>query len=495
MCIDLKSFYASVECVMRNLDPLTTNLVVCDESRTEKTICLAVTPSLKSYGLSGRSRLYEVIQKVNEINNERKKKLKEKRFKYKSYDNNEIIDNLDVELDFIKAPPRMNYYMKYSANIFNIYLKYISKEDIFSYSIDEVFCDITPYLNYYKCTPRSLATKILNDVYNSTGITATCGIGTNMYLAKIAMDIVAKHSEPDKNGARIAELDEMSYRKLLWDHTPITDFWRVGVGYKNKLEIHKLYTMGDIAKCSIENEELLYKLFGVNAELLIDHAWGYEVATIKDVKSYKPRSTSLSTGQVLSEPYDYKKTLLIVKEMTELLALDLVRKKVVTDKLTLTIGYDVENLKNPNIKKYYHGEIVMDHYGRFIPKHSHGTVNLDRKTSSTKLIMEGIVKLYKDIINEKLLVRRINICACNLVNETEGKKEKVYKQFDLFSDSFLIEEENKKSRVDEEYENSLQKVMIKIKDKYGKNSILKGMNLEEGATTIIRNTQVGGHKG
>ena len=494
MCIDLKSFYASVECVERSLDPLTTNLVVCDESRTEKTICLAVSPSLKSYDISGRARLFEVISRVNEINNIRKKKIKNKKFIKKSYDNNEVINNDMVELDFIRAVPRMNLYMKYSSKIYNIYLKYISEEDLFAYSIDEVFFDITNYLNYYKLNPSELATKILKDVYETTHITATCGIGTNLYLAKVAMDIVAKHSEPNEDGVRIASLDEMSYRKLLWGHTPITDFWRVGNGYKNKLEEHKLYTMGDIALCSVQNEELLYKLFGINAELLIDHAWGYEVVNIKDVKSYKPQNKSLSMGQVLHTPYDYEKTKLIVKEMTELLSLELVEKKVLTDKLVLTIGYDIENLISPTIKKNYHGKIVMDHYGRFIPYPSHGTINLEKKTSSTKIIMKNVLRLFDESIEEKLLVRRINISACNLSLESDINSQVIYKQFDLFSDAYKIEEEKLKEKIDEKYEKSLQIAMLNIKKKYGKNSILKAMNLEEGATTIDRNQEIGGHK-
>ncbi len=492
MCIDLKSFYASVECVERSLDPLTTNLVVCDESRTSKTICLAVSPSLKSYDISGRARLFEVISRVNEINKERSKKCK---LTFSSYDNNEVINNNNAKLDFIRATPRMSLYIKYSRKIFDVYLKYFSENDMFSYSIDEVFFDITNYLNYYKLSPKSLATKILKDVYEETHITATCGIGTNLYLAKVAMDIVAKHMKPDENGVRISELDEMSYRRVLWNHTPITDFWRIGPGYKNKLLEHKLYTMGDIALCSVNNEDLLYKLFGINAELLIDHAWGYEIVTIKDIKSYKPQSSSLSSSQVLYSPYDYKKALLIVKEMTELLVLDLVEKKLITDKLTLTIGYDVENLTKPNIRNNYHGKIVMDHYGRFIPAHSHGTINLERKTASTTIIMKNMVELYNKIVNEHLLIRRIGICACNLTNDILSNKQKIYKQFDLFSDSNIYEVEKNREKENEIVEKKLQLALIDIKKKYGKNSVLKAMNLESGATTIQRNLQIGGHKG
>lgn len=495
MCIDLKSFYASVECVERKLNPLTTNLVVADESRTEKTICLAVSPSLKSYGIGGRARLFEVISKVKDINNERLSKIKSHKFSGKSFDNEVLKREESLELDFIKAVPRMSYYMKYSTRIYNIYLKYLSRDDIFSYSIDEVFCDITEYLKYYNKTPFELATMIISNVYKSTGITATCGIGTNMYLAKVAMDIVAKHIEPDENGVRIACLDEMSYRKKLWTHTPITDFWRVGSGYRRSLEEHKLYTMGDIARCSIENEELLYKLFGVNAELLIDHAWGYEPCTLKSVKMYKPRSNSLSTSQVLHEPYDTIKTRLIVKEMTELLVLDLVEKHLITDQIVLTIGYDVSNLTDPNIKKHYHGEVVMDHYNRFIPKHSHGTVRLEKKTSSTRIIMSAIIKLYNEIIKEKLLVRRVSICVSNLISDSEEDKQVIHKQFDLFSDSNIIEENNLKAKKEREDEKKLQAVMVNLKRKYGKNSILKAMNLESGATTIQRNMEIGGHRG
>ena len=491
MCIDLKSFYASVECAIRNLDPLTTNLVVCDESRTEKTICLAVSPSLKSYGINGRARLFEVNSIVNKLNNIKLSKIKNKKLVTKSYDNTIVTSNENVLIDFIKAKPRMLLYMKYSTKIYNIYLKYISEEDMFAYSIDEVFFDITNYLNYYKLSKEELASKILKDVYEQTHITATCGLGTNLYLAKVAMDIVAKKMAPNENGVRIAYLDEISYRKKLWNHKPLTDFWRIGNGYKNKLEQHSLYTMGDIARCSIENEDLLYKLFGINAELLIDHAWGKEIVSVKDAKSYKPKNKSLSSSQVLYSPYDYNKARLIVKEMTELLTLELVEKKLISDKFVLTINYDVENLLNPNIRKNYHGMVVMDHYGRFIPAHSHGTINLEKKTSSTKIIMNSVLKLYDEIINEKLLVRRINITACDISSSNE--KTTVYKQFDLFSDVLKEEEIDRKNKIDEEKEKKLQLTMINIKNKYGKNAILKAMNLESGATTIQRNSQIGGH--
>ena len=487
--IDLKSFYASVECRERNLDPNTTNLVVADESRTSKTICLAVSPSLKKYGIPGRVRLYEVIQKVNQINFERRRKIGGNKFIGKSYDEIELRKDPKLELDYIIAEPRMSFYMRYSTKIYNIYLKYFSEEDIYVYSVDEIFCDITNYLKMYKTNARELVTKVIQDVYETTGITATAGIGTNLYLCKIAMDIVAKHVKPDKNGVRIAGLDEMTYRKYLWTHTPITDFWRVGKGYQKRLEKNGIYTMGDVAKTSIKNEELLYKLFGVNAELLIDHSWGYEPCTIKDIKKYKPESNSLSSGQVLHCPYNAEKTKLIVKEMTELLALELVEKKLVTDQLVLTIGYDVENLKNDEIRKLYKGEITEDRYGRKVPKHAHGTINLEKKTASTKKLMEAVEKLYDRIINDKLLTRRINLTANKVVKE--GKKQAEFEQMDLFANYNEI----KQKEIKDEKEKNLQYVMIDIKKKYGKNAILKGMNLVEGGTTIERNGQVGGHKG
>ncbi len=490
IAIDLKSFYASVECKERGLNPITTNLVVADSSRTEKTICLAVSPSLKSYGISGRARLFEVIQKVKEINIERKRKAPKHTFISKSYDIIELKSNPQLQLDYIIAPPRMSYYMKYSTNIYNIYLKYFSAEDIYVYSIDEVFCDITKYLRYYKMSARELVTKVIQDVYKTTGITATAGIGTNLYLCKIAMDIVAKHVKPDKNGVRIAGLDEMSYRKYLWNHRPLTDFWRVGKGYAKKLEAHRIYTMGDIARTSVENEELLYKLFGINAELLIDHAWGWEPCTIESIKSYKPLSNSISSGQVLHCPYDYEKTKLIIKEMTELLTLELVEKKLVTSQIVLTIGYDIDNLKNEIIGEKYNGEITIDRYGRKVPKHAHGTINLEHKTSSTKLIMDAVIKLYERIINKKLLIRRINITANNVVDESFLEDEQFYEQVDLFTNY----EELNKEKEKEKREKDIQNVMINIKRKYGKNAILKGMNFEEGGTTIERNGQIGGHK-
>ena len=489
--IDLKSFYASVECQERGLNPITTNLVVADSSRTEKTICLAVSPSLKAYGIPGRARLFEVVQKVKEVNIDRKRKAPNQTFTGSSYDDIALKKNPDLELSYIVAPPRMSHYMKCSTNIYNVYLKWFSPEDIYVYSIDEVFIDITHYLKAYNMKARELITKVIQDVYETTGITATAGIGTNLYLCKVAMDIVAKHVEPNRNGVRIAGLDEMTYRKLLWDHRPITDFWRVGKGYSKKLEEHRIYTMGDIARVSIQNEELLYKLFGINAELLIDHAWGWEPVTIKQIKAYKPTTNSISSGQVLHCPYNFEQTKLIVKEMTELLTLDLVEKNLVTNQIVLTVGYDIENLTDPYISNSYNGEITIDRYGRKIPKHAHGTINLDHKTSSTKIIMEATMKLYERIMNKKLLVRRINITANNVVDEETAKQEKTFEQIDLFTNY----QEKVEKRKEEQTEKELQKAMIDIKKKYGKNAILKGMNLQEGGTTIERNGQIGGHKG
>ncbi len=490
IAIDLKSFYASVECQERGLNPITTNLVVADSSRTEKTVCLAVSPSLKQYGIPGRARLFEVIQKVNEINAQRKINAPGHKFTCSSYDDIALKKNNDLELSYIIAPPRMSYYMEYSTRIYNIYLKWFSADDIYVYSIDEVFIDVTHYLQTYKITPRELVTKVIKNVYDETGITATAGIGTNLYLCKVAMDIVAKHITPDKNGVRIAGLDEMTYRKYLWNHRPLTDFWRVGKGISRKLEKNGIFTMGDVARTSEKNEELLYKLFGINAELLIDHAWGYEPCTIESIKAYKPVTNSISSGQVLHCPYNYEDTKLIVKEMTELLTLDLVKKNLVTSKMVLTIGYDIENLSNPEISKSYLGEVTLDHYGRKVPKSAHGTINIDHKTSSTKIITNSVMELYEKIINKKLLVRRINITAENVVNEDDYKNNKKFEQIDLFIDYNEIEKQQKKEKLEKE----LQKAVLDIKTKYGKNAVLKGMNFIEGGTTIERNGQIGGHK-
>ena len=498
--IDLKSFYASVECRERNRDPLTTNLVVADASRTEKTICLAVSPSLKSYGISGRARLFEVVQKVNEANNARRYSAPNKMLTGESDDITEINANPSLAIDYIIAPPRMAYYMEYSTRIYSVYLKYIAPEDIFPYSIDEVFIDVTDYLKTYNMTARELAMTMIRDVLETTGITATAGIGTNMYLCKIAMDIVAKHIEPDKDGVRIAELDEMTYRKSLWTHRPITDFWRVGRGYAKKLEQYGLYTMGDIARCSIGkpndlyNEELLYKLFGVNAELLIDHAWGYEPCTMELVKAYKPETKSINSGQVLHCPYDFDKARLIVKEMTDLMVLDLVDKGLVTDQIVLTVGYDVENLTNAKRRNRYNGVVTTDRYGRKVPKHAHGTANLERQTSSTILITEAVLDLYNRIVDKNLLIRRINLSANKLTDENVANKAAEYEQLDLFTDYTTKAIHDAKEAEVFGREKRMQKAIITIKKRFGKNAILKGMNLEEGATAKDRNEQIGGHK-
>lgn len=495
MCIDLKSFYASVECRERNLDPLDTNLVVADEERTDKTICLAVSPSLKSYGIAGRARLFEAKQKVREVNYKRRKENHYKPFIGKSFINSELIKDNSLELDFIKAVPRMKLYMKYSTEIYNIYLKYIAPEDILVYSIDEVFCDITNYLKFYKMTAEELVMKMIEDVYNTTGITAIAGIGTNMFLAKVAMDITAKKMQPNEFGVRIATLDERKFKEQLWNHKPLTDFWRIGKGYAKKLEDNKMYTMGDIARMSINNEDLLFKLFGVNAEFLIDHAWGYEPCTIEQAKSYKPTSNSISSGQVLHCPYDYKKTKLIVKEMVDNLVLDLVEKKLKASQFVLTIGYDIDNLTDPKISKLYNGEITTDMYGRKIPKHAHGTINIDHKTSSTTIIMNEVLKLYDRITNPILLVRRINLVASNVVSEDKVDNKPQRQQLDLFTNYQEQDELNKKQIEREKEDAKIQKTILELKRRYGKNAILKGMNLEEGATAIERNREVGGHKG
>lgn len=489
VAIDLKSFYASVECKERGLDPITTNLVVADSSRTEKTICLAVSPALKSYGIPGRARLFEVVQKVKEVNIYRKRKATNRTFTGSSYSDIELKKNKSLELSYIIAPPRMAYYMKYSSKIYNIYLKYFSSDDIYVYSIDEAFIDVTHYLKTYNMRAKELVTKVMQDVYQTTGITATAGIGTNLYLCKIAMDIVAKHAKPDNNGVRIAGLDEMAYRKLLWGHRPLTDFWRVGKGYTKKLEEHGMYTMGDVARMSVKNEDLLYKLFGVNAELLIDHAWGWESVTIESIKAYRPATNSICSGQVLHCPYNYENTKIIVKEMTELLALDLVEKGLVTNQIVLEVGYDVDNLKNQAISSLYNGEITTDKYGRKVPKHAHGTINIDHQTASSKVLTGYIIKLYEQIVNKQLLVRRINITVNNVVNENMIKTSD-YEQINLFVDYAEVNEKRKK----EEAEKEIQKAMIGIKSKYGKNAILKGMNLQKEGTTIERNRQIGGHK-
>ena len=499
IAIDLKSFYASVECMERGLDPMKTNLVVADVSRTEKTICLAVSPSLKKYGIPGRPRLFEAVQKLKEVNALRRCQAPNREFTGKSWDAEELEKNPALEIDYIAAPPRMAKYMEYSARIYEVYLKYVAPEDIHVYSIDEVFIDATPYLKLNRKTAEEFARMLVRDVLKTTGITATAGIGTNLYLAKVAMDIVAKKAEADEYGVRVARLDEMSYRHLLWDHQPLTDFWRVGRGYARKLHKVGIRTMGDIARCSLGredefyNEELLYKLFGVNAELLIDHAWGYEPVTIREIKAYKPATNSMGAGQVLHCPYTNEKARLIIREMADQLVLDLVDKGLVTDQLVLTVGYDLENLMDPERRKRYRGEIVTDHYGRQIPKHAHGTVNLPMYNSSTSLIVEAVVDLFNRITDPELLVRRLNLVACRILPEHLAVQNAEFTQLDLFSDP----EEDRRREIREaelRRERRRQQAVLTIKKKFGKNAIVKGMNLEEGATAMDRNGQIGGHK-
>ncbi|MBQ2868388.1 MAG: DNA methylase [Firmicutes bacterium] len=503
LCIDLKSFYASVECVERGLNAMTTNLVVADASRTDKTICLAVSPSLKSFGISGRPRLFEVNQRVRQVNQERARSFPALLRTGSSTNLTELLTDPALEISFIIARPRMALYIEYSTRIYEVYLKYVASEDIHVYSIDEVFIDLTDYLETYKKDPEEIAREMIRDVLNTTGITATAGIGTNLYLAKVAMDIVAKKMKPDENGVRIARLDELTYRKELWDHQPLTDFWRVGRGYERKLEEHGLYTMGDIARCSIgspnevQNEELLYRLFGVNAELLIDHAWGWEPCTMAQIKAYKPETNSVGAGQVLQEPYTWEKAKLVVREMTDQLTLDLVAKGLVTDQVVLTVGYDIENLTDPQRRKKYKGPVKTDHYGRQVPKHAHGTANLNRKTSSTKLIVGAMMELYDRIVDPELLVRRVTVVAAHVVSETAATasqaNQPVLEQLDLFTDYEELEKRRMEEEAELKDEKNLQKAMLAIKKKYGKNAILKGMNLEEGATTKERNSQIGGH--
>ena len=494
VAIDLKSFYASVECIERELDPLTTNLLVADESRTEKTICLAVSPSLKSYGIPGRARLFEALQKVREANAMRLAKAPGHRFTGKSWDHTALQKDPSLEIDFIIAPPRMGHYMEHSAKIYETYLKYVAPEDIHVYSIDEVFIDATPYLKNRGMDAHEFTKMILQDVLKTTGITATAGIGTNLYLCKVAMDIVAKHVPPDQDGVRIAALDEMSYRKLLWEHQPLTDFWRVGPGYARKLQKHGMFTMGDVARCSLGksdefyNEELLYQLFGVNAELLIDHAWGYEPCTLRHIKAYQPSANSVSSGQVLHCPYTAEKARLIVKEMADLLVLDLVDKGLLTDQVTLTVGYDIENLTDPTRRAAYRGAVTTDHYGRKVPKHAHGTVNFPAANSSTHQITDAFTSLFDRIADPALLVRRLTLTANHLLPETSAMQRCEFQQLDLFAPPEGTEKE------DLAREKRRQKAVIGIKKKYGKNAIVRGMNLQEGATAMDRNRQIGGHR-
>jgi len=453
--IDLKSFFASVECILRGLDPLKAKLVVADESRTEKTICLAVTPALKAYGIPGRARLFEVNQKVREVQRRTGEKI-----------------------EFTIAKPQMAKYVEYSTKVYNVYLKYVSAEDIHAYSIDECFLDLTRYLKLYKKTARELVKTIIQDVFTTTGITATGGIGTNLYLCKIAMDVMAKHVEADDDGVRIAELDEMSYRKQLWSHQPITSFWQVGRGIAERLENCRLnagrgiYTMGDIARVSVKNPEALYKLFGVNAEILIDHAWGYEPCTIADIKKAKPRNRSTGEGQVLQDPYPFDKARLVVREMVDTVSMTLVAHDLVTNAMVLTVGYDRENVD----KGIYHGVTVTDFYGRTIPKPAHGTANIGYYTSSQKVMADAVMKLFDRIVDPKLTVRRLNLVAADIVDAS-------HEQYDLFTD--VKKQEREKKRL---------KAELLIKKRFGKNAIVKGMDLQEGATTIERNGQIGGHR-
>ena len=500
IAIDLKSFYASVECIERGLNPMTTNIVVADAERSEKTICLAVSPSLKSHGISGRPRLFQVVQRINAINAERKCKAPGGRFTGSSFDDNVIASSPEYSVDYIVAPPRMAKYMEVSTEIYNIYLKYIAPEEIHVYSIDEVFIDATDYLKTYNMSPRELAMIMIKDVLDTTGITATAGIGTNLYLCKVAMDIEAKHIEPDKDGVRIAELDEMSYRRKLWDHRPLTDFWRIGKGYAEKLEKIGLYTMGDIARCSLGgpgeyfNEDMLYRMFGVNAELLIDHAWGWEPCRISDIKGYKPRNRSIGSGQVLHEPYTYEKAGIVVREMIDALSLDLVEKGLVTNQLVLTIGYDIANLSNPRLSAQYRGQVSTDRYGRSIPKHAHGTENLQRKTSSSQVLADAMMNLYRRITDKNLLIRRIAMSANRVTDEKCMEEKPEFQQLDFFTDYKALQQqmEEEKSRLQEERQ--MQETLLNIKKKFGKNAVLKGMSLQEGATARDKNNQIGGHK-
>lgn len=518
--IDLKSFYASVECVERHLDPLTTNLVVADPSRTEKTICLAVSPSLKACGVGGRPRLFEVITRIKAINAERKAKARQSgclsrdadgsyHFKASSYDAPTLSKDLSMELSYIIAPPRMKLYEKYSTFIYGIYLKYIAPEDIHVYSIDEVFIELTRYLKTYRMTAHELTMAMIREVLYTTGITATAGIGTNLYLAKIAMDIAAKRMPADKDGVRIATLNEQSYREFLWCHQPLTDFWRIGRGYNTKLLSMGLYTMGDIARASLDSllEKKLYKLFGINAELLIDHAWGYEPVTIEDIKAYRPSSHSLSSGQVLKRPYTYEETKLIVQEMTELLAQDLVRKQLITKQIVLSISYDRESLtvaipgKTMKDTVYtvvrtnmiFHGKVTPDLYGRPHPQHSQGTVNLDHYSNSVARIAAAVEKLYEQITDKDLLIRRVNISVCKLIAESEMPEEQP-EQLSFFTDYAALEKQRQHEHSDEVKERQMVRAILSLKDKFGKNAVLRGMNLLEHGTTIERNSQIGGHK-
>lgn len=500
IAIDLKSFYASVECADRGLDPLTTNLVVADESRTAKTICLAVSPSLKSLGIPGRARLFEVIQKVKAANERRRLSAPEHIFAGKSSNYLELQEDPSLAIDFVIARPRMAHYIECSTRIYNTYLKYVSPEDMHVYSIDEVFIDVTSYLKAYKMTAHELAMTMIRDVLAETGITATAGIGTNLYLCKIAMDIVAKHIPADKDGVRVAELDEMSYRRQLWTHQPITDFWRVGRGYAKRLRDLGLYTMGDVARCSVGgpgeyyNEELLYRTFGINAELLIDHAWGWEPCTMADIKAYKPESNSIGSGQVLQSPYTADKARIVIREMADALSLDLVDRSLVTDQIVINVGYDSTSLTDPAISSKYHGPVTSDWYGKRVPKMARGTVNLSTHTSSSRVIMDAVADLFDSVVNSDLLIRRMYVTATHVIPESEARTGVVYEQMDLFTDYNALEKKRNAETAERNREKKVQKAMMDIKKKYGKNAIVRGLSLEEGATGMERNAQIGGHK-
>ena len=499
IAIDLKSFYASVECMDRGLDPMDTHLVVADESRTEKTICLAVSPSMKSYGIPGRARLFEVNQRMRAVNANRLEKAPGKAFTGESHFAKELDEHPEWKAGFLIAPPRMAHYMEISTRIYSVYTRFVSPEDIHVYSIDEVFMDVTDYLKTYHCTARELAMRMIRAVLSETGITATAGVGTNLYLAKVAMDIVAKHIPPDENGVRIAELDEISYRKTLWSHRPLTDFWRLGRGYEKKLNAAGLYTMGDIARCSLGGnysavgEDQLFRLFGINAELLIDHAWGVESCTIRDIKAYVPKDHSLNRGQVLPGPYEADKARLVVQEMADALALELVEKRLLTDQMALTVGYDREALKDPARMAAYRGTVEKDRYGRMAPKPAYGSINLASPVSSSREIVRAVLELYDRIVHPSLLVRRMYLAANRVIREEDQPTQQA-EQLDMFTD---YEEENRRREEREkalEKEKQRQMAVLRIQKKFGKNAILKGMNYEEGATARERNAQIGGHK-
>ena len=483
LAIDLKSYYASAECAARGLDPLTTNLVVADASRTEKTICLAVSPSLKALGIPGRARLFEVVQKVKEANAARLRAAirsgaaRRKEGKYclsdPSYDADALAKDPALEIAYLVAPPRMAYYEKVSRQVYGVYLRYIAPEDIVVYSIDEVFIDATPYLDHYKMTARELAKTMIREVLYTTGITATAGIGTNLYLAKLAMDITAKHAAPDQDGMRSAQLDEESFRDLLWDHRPLTDFWQVGPGTVRRLEHHGIHTMGELARASVQCEDLLYQEFGVNAEILIDHAWGLEPCGMKEINAYRPESSSLCEGQVLSSPYPYEKARIVVQEMVDSMVYQLTDKGLVTDGLTLDIGYDRENCDTGG----YRGPVHVDRYGRRLPKPAHGSTRLEAPSNLGSQLSEAVLKLFDQIANPKLTVRRLTLTANRVV------KDQGIFQTDFFTDTSKLEKEK-----------SLQETLLDLKKKFGKNAVLKGTNYLEGATMRDRNGRIGGHK-